>query len=47
VISGGHPETVEMPMRRVGTPHGQRLPASFRGVLPCADCRSVRHHLDL
>ncbi len=27
--------------------HGLRLPASFRGVLPCADCEGVRHHLDL
>lgn len=27
--------------------HGLRLPASFRGVLPCADCPGVRHHLDL
>lgn len=27
--------------------HGLRLPASFRGVLPCADCEGVRYHLDL
>lgn len=27
--------------------HGLRLPASFRGDLPCADCEAVRHHLDL
>lgn len=27
--------------------HGLRLPASFRGDLPCADCEGVRHHLDL
>jgi uncharacterized lipoprotein NlpE involved in copper resistance len=47
VISGGHPDTVEIPMRGVGTPHGLRLPASFRGVLTCADCPGVRHHLDL
>lgn len=47
VISDGHPDSVEIPMRVVGTPHGLRLPASFRGVLPCADCPGVRHHLDL
>lgn len=27
--------------------HGLRLPATFRGVLPCADCTGIRHHLDL
>jgi uncharacterized lipoprotein NlpE involved in copper resistance len=27
--------------------HALRLPASFRGDLPCADCEGVRHHLDL
>jgi uncharacterized lipoprotein YbaY/heat shock protein HslJ len=27
--------------------HGLRLPATFRGDLPCADCEAVRHHLDL
>lgn len=27
--------------------HGLRLPATFRGDLPCADCAGVRHHLDL
>lgn len=24
-----------------------RLPATFRGELPCADCEAIRHHLDL
>lgn len=47
VISGGHPDTVEIPLRQVGPPHGLRLPASFRGVLPCADCPGLSHHLDL
>jgi copper homeostasis protein (lipoprotein) len=47
VISGGHPDTVDIPLRQVGPPHGLRLPATFRGVLPCADCSGVRHHLDL
>jgi copper homeostasis protein (lipoprotein) len=27
--------------------HGLRLPATFRGGLPCADCAGVRHHLNL
>jgi heat shock protein HslJ len=26
---------------------GLRLPATFRGDLPCADCEAIRHHLDL
>jgi len=26
---------------------GLRLPATFRGTLPCADCAGIRHHLDL
>jgi copper homeostasis protein (lipoprotein) len=33
-----------------GTPlpvHGLRLPASFIGTLPCADCAGIAHHLDL
>ncbi len=31
------------------TPMGPelRLPATFRGDLPCADCEAIRHHLDL
>lgn len=28
-------------------PHDLQLPASFLGVLPCADCPGVKHHLDL
>ncbi len=27
--------------------HGLRMPATFRGDLPCADCEAMRHHLDL
>ncbi|MCA8882915.1 MAG: META domain-containing protein [Rhodobacteraceae bacterium] len=27
--------------------HGLRLPASFTGTLPCADCAGIAHHLDL
>lgn len=29
------------------TAPGLRLPATFRGDLPCADCPAIRHHLDL
>lgn len=32
--------------RRIGA-HGLALPASFSGVLPCADCPGIRHHLDV
>lgn len=31
---------------RIGA-HGLRLPATFEGVLPCADCEGIAHHLDL
>jgi heat shock protein HslJ/uncharacterized lipoprotein NlpE involved in copper resistance len=27
--------------------HGLRLPATFKGDLPCADCAGIRHHLNL
>jgi len=27
--------------------HGMLLPATFTGVLPCADCGGIRHHLNL
>lgn len=30
-----------------GGTHGLQLPASFVGVLPCADCPGISHHLDL
>lgn len=26
---------------------GLKLPATFRGMLPCADCEGIRYHLDL
>ena len=26
---------------------GLKLPATFRGMLPCADCEAIRYHLDL
>lgn len=31
---------------RIGA-HGLRLPASFTGTLPCADCAGIEYHLDL
>ena len=57
-LAGGSPAPVEVLMRRVSMDHGAdkpsfvgahglRLPASFRGTLPCADCAGIRHHLDL
>ncbi len=27
--------------------HGLRLPGTFTGTVPCADCAGIRHHLDL
>ncbi|WP_372922573.1 META domain-containing protein [Roseovarius sp.] len=33
-------------MSAVGA-HGLRLPASFTGTLPCADCEGIEYHLDL
>ena len=48
VITGDHGKTVSILMRRVPTPAVRlRLPATFRGTLPCADCPGVSHHLDL
>ena len=32
--------------QRVGA-HGLALPATFTGILPCADCPGIRHQLDL
>ncbi len=57
VPTDGATGPVEVRLRAVSRPsgatarplgaHGLRLPASFTGVLPCADCDGVRHHLDL
>ena len=57
VLQGNDPENVEVILRIVSRPeagampslgaHGLRLPATFRGTLPCADCEGIRHHLDL
>ncbi|HSO83704.1 META domain-containing protein [Thiocapsa sp.] len=58
VLRAGDPERVELMLRAVQSApsarlvpgigaHGLRLPATFRGTLPCADCPGVVHHLDL
>lgn len=57
VLTRGAPGEVELVMRRVKSApqqagavlgaHGLRLPASFTGTLPCADCAGIRHHLNL
>lgn len=57
VLQEGGPEHLEVLLKMVrqeasGAPrslpaHGLRLPATFRGTLPCADCEGIRHHLDL
>lgn len=58
VITHGAPDRVDLMMIRVaanaaepgGAPlpvHGLRLPATFTGTLPCADCDGIAHHLDL
>lgn len=57
VLTQGASNDVEIVMRRVegGTEqasavlgaHGLRLPATFTGTLPCADCDGIAHHLDL
>ena len=35
------------PGKAVIDPVGLRLPATFKGTLPCADCEGIRYHLDL
>src|SRR6056297_3295786 len=57
VITRGAPKDVEIIMKRVGHvpdetmstvgAHGLRLPASFTGTLPCADCAGISYHIDL
>jgi copper homeostasis protein (lipoprotein) len=41
------PEPMSAPEPASILAHGLRLPATFRGDLPCTDCEAVRHHLDL
>jgi uncharacterized lipoprotein YbaY/heat shock protein HslJ/uncharacterized lipoprotein NlpE involved in copper resistance len=57
VLQDGDPREVEVIMKMVQRQasgampgidaHGLRLPATFQGTLPCADCEGVVHHLDL
>ncbi|WP_301918219.1 META domain-containing protein [Albidovulum sp.] len=57
VLNSNAPGPVEVRLVPVGRPtgadvplvgaHGLALPATFTGVLPCADCEGIRHHLDL
>lgn len=57
VLEEEGPQTVEVMLQMVRQgasgsarslpAHGLRLPATFRGTLPCADCSGIRHHLDL
>lgn len=57
VLDGSTPDRIEVMLRLVSgaadgakrpvPAHGLRLPASFLGTLPCADCDGIRHHLDL
>ena len=57
VITRGAPKEVEIMMKRIARgpapvtssvgAHGLRLPASFTGTLPCADCAGISYHLDL
>lgn len=58
VITRGSPTTVDIVMKRVAGAAGRAtggkpgdlfatLPASFLGVLPCADCQGIEHHLDV
>lgn len=58
VLGDGDPASVDVVLKMVSGnatadvgpnigAHGLRLPASFRGTLPCADCKGIRHHLDL
>lgn len=57
VITGGAPSEVEIVMVSVASSeseqtgvlgaHGLRLPATFTGTLPCADCDGIAYHLDI
>ena len=54
VLTHGRGDQVELLLRRVGQSAGEpapaalgELPATFTGVLPCADCPGIRYQLDL
>ncbi len=44
---GSEPVEDDPPSATVFGAHGLRLPASFTGTLPCADCEGIAWHLDL
>ncbi len=45
-VMAAEPPAAAEPEGIIGA-HGLRLPATFKGDLPCADCPAIRHHLDL
>ena len=56
VLTRGGGNTVEIPLKRVQTGSARpapasasplKLPATFTGDLPCADCPGIRYHLDV
>lgn len=58
VLTNGNPASVEIVMKRVAGAAGREgagkpgelfasLPATFVGVLPCADCEGIDYHLDI
>ncbi len=50
VITRGHPNSVTLRLRQVGETAGNplgALPATFAGILPCADCPGIEYHLNL
>ncbi|TVR98818.1 MAG: META domain-containing protein [Rhodospirillales bacterium] len=46
-VMGAAPTAAAEPAGTTVGAHGLRLPATFQGDLPCADCPAIRHHLDL
>jgi len=57
VLTNGNPSTVDMVLKRVADAAGRAtggrpgdlyatLPATFTGVLPCADCEGIEYHVD-
>ena len=58
VLTNGSPDKVEIVMKRVAGAAGRepagkpgdlfaQLPASFAGILPCADCEGIEYQLDI
>jgi copper homeostasis protein (lipoprotein) len=57
VLTNGNPSTVDVVLKRVAGAAGRAtggkpgdlyatLPATFTGVLPCADCEGIEYHVD-